>query len=289
MLVSMSKIGQSHGSLLEALKNAKNVEKEKVLVFQKVLESIIRKAAEASINEIENKYIELEKEILQEKQDVKEKEDSLKKYEENLKNAMGNRAQYFVCTKLTEKQMFEADNQMFKQKLNYYKGIQLQFTPNQTLIDYVNGLNGIGEIAVTLKKKQDIYTVKEGRLIKSVSEDFSGANHVTFDTCRNKMYVSNWGGGIVCIDDVGNHLCSFTDSALRNLDGVCVDGRGNIFVVGHWSHNVVQFNEDGKMVGVVIKEQDGLYRPCSICFDPKLNRLFVAMVDNDVVKMYELE
>ncbi|KAL4221747.1 hypothetical protein ACF0H5_020002 [Mactra antiquata] len=132
-------------------------------------------------------------------------------------------------------------------------------------------------------------------LSATISEDnagtklFSGANQLTFNENGKKMYVSNWEGGIVCIDDVGNHLYSITDPELLNVDGVCVDGRGNIFVVGQKSHNVVQFNEDGKKVGVVIKKADGLHRPCSVSFDPKLNRLFVGMVDTDVVKIYDLE
>ncbi|KAL4224416.1 interferon-beta production [Mactra antiquata] len=103
------------------------------------------------------------------------------------------------------------------------------------------------------------------------------------------MYVGDWNNGIVCFDDAGNYLSTYNDNDLSGTDGVCVDGRGKIFVVGCLSKNVVQLNEDGKKIGVVVKQQDGLQDPRLVCFHQKLNRLFVSMVRSDVLKMYELE
>ncbi|KAL4229776.1 hypothetical protein ACF0H5_010167 [Mactra antiquata] len=134
-----------------------------------------------------------------------------------------------------------------------------------------------------------------GKLLKTISQDNAGnqlfyqSKHVTFNESGDRLYIGDTKKGIVCFDDEGNYLSTYNDGAMSNVDGVCADGRGNIFVVGRESHNVVQFSEDGKKIGVVLKQEDGLKYPRSVCFDKKLNRLFVVMEESNVVKMYELK
>ncbi|KAL4216438.1 hypothetical protein ACF0H5_024163 [Mactra antiquata] len=418
MMISMETLGKSKDDKLEALKDVKNKEIEKALKFQKALESIIRNAGEATRNEIESKYKELEKEILQEKQDADGNKASLKESDDKLKKSEGNRAQRFVCTKIAEQKMNEADRQISKQKVRSNDDRQLAFTPNQSLLNYLNGLQHIGMIGVNTKKKTDLYKIKgskdinmkvkgdsetchslgccltfdnqlvvtdysnnklklidtntmkvtnycrldsqpvcvccindhevvvsckdnkiqfvsygnkmtptrqiktshycygittkddklyvidddsslyiydmSGNLLNTVSQDndgnklFSNNRRITFSENGDKMYVCSWSQDVVCFDDVGNYQSTFTDNDLSLTNGICVDGRGNIFVVGFGSHNVVQFNEDGEKIGVVIKQQDGLECPQSVCFHQELNRLFVTLNGSDVLKMFEL-
>ncbi|KAL4226867.1 hypothetical protein ACF0H5_014846 [Mactra antiquata] len=134
-----------------------------------------------------------------------------------------------------------------------------------------------------------------GNLLETLSPDetdnklFANSKYVTFDEKEDKMYVSDWHKGIVCFDGVGKYLPTFNDIDLDSVNGICVDGRSNIFVVECCSQNIVQFNEDGKKIGVVNKEGDGLHNPCSVCYHQELNRLFVTMENSDDVKMFELE
>ncbi|KAL4221401.1 hypothetical protein ACF0H5_019659 [Mactra antiquata] len=418
MMVSLTTLGKSKDDKLKALNDVKNTEIAKVLNFQKALETIIRKAGEATRNEIEGKYKELEKEIHQEKQNANVNEDRLKEYDDKLNKAEGNRAQRFVCCKIAEKKMEEADRQISKETGITDDCSQLAFTPSQSLMTYLNGLHGIGIVGVNTKKKTDMYKIKgskdinikvnddsetcysagccltfdnqllvtdcsnnklklintdtmtvvddfqldsapcgvccindseaaiacrdnkiqfvsygykmtptrqiktshfcygittrndkiyvtdndsslyiydmTGNLLQTISQDnagntlFSYSSHVTFSESGDKMYVSDGNEGIVCFDGKGNYQSTFNDSDLNVLDGVCVDGRGNIFVIGYGSHNVVQFNENGQKIGVVVKQQDGLLDPRSTCFDQKLNRLFVTIDDSNVVKMFDL-
>ncbi|KAL4218534.1 hypothetical protein ACF0H5_023268 [Mactra antiquata] len=118
---------------------------------------------------------------------------------------------------------------------------------------------------------------------------FSRSRHITFNENGDKMFVGDGNKGLVCFDGAGNYLSTSSDNDLQGADGVCVDGYGNVFVVGCNSHNVVQYNEDGKKIGVIVQQQDGLCNPISVCFHQELNRLFVTMASNNVVKMYELE
>ncbi|KAL4221371.1 hypothetical protein ACF0H5_019630 [Mactra antiquata] len=419
MMASLTELGKSKEDKLQALTDVKNEEIEKVLNFQKALESIIRKAAEVSRHEIENNFSELENEILEEKQNVQVNGNSLKETEDKLKKAEGNRAQRFVCCKIADKTMKEADSQISKQKDRTNDGKRLVFTPNQSLMKYVDGLHGIGMVGVNTRMKTDIYQMKgsqninikvngdsktcssagccltfdnqllvtdytnhklklintdtmtveddcqldsapygvccindseaaiacsdnkiqlvsfgtkmtltrqiktshvcygittrndkiyvtdngsslyiydmSGNLLQTISQDNAGnklishSRHVTFSESGEKMYICNWNKGIVCLDDKGNYQSTFSDIVLKIADGVCLDGRGNIYVVDYNSHNVVQFNEEGKMIGVIIKQQDGLQQnPHSACFYQELNRLFVTMNNSDVLKMFEL-
>ncbi|KAL4235251.1 hypothetical protein ACF0H5_006889 [Mactra antiquata] len=134
-----------------------------------------------------------------------------------------------------------------------------------------------------------------GTLLNTITTDnvgtclFARSRHITLNGNKDKMFVGDWDKGLVCFDVAGNYLSTSFDSALKFADGVCVDDYCNIFVVGYTSHNVVQYNEDGKKIGVIIQQQDGLLNPRSVCFQQQLNRLFVTMNNSNVVKMYELE
>ncbi|KAL4224417.1 hypothetical protein ACF0H5_017869 [Mactra antiquata] len=419
LMNSMSSISDSKDDQLATLIKARNEALKEITKFQKALETAVKKAAEISKKELENTYKKLEEEILHDKTEVQKTKDALQNSSKILQKAEGNRAQRFVCTKLAETQMKEADDQMSKRILKNLEDVQLLFTPNQSLMNYINGLHGIGEVVRRTKKRTDLYKVKgstdinislnddsslcfsfgscftyddkllvtdcnnkklkrldvqnltvidacklhgvpfgvhcvstneavvacgspnmiqfvsidknmtptrqikmshycydittkddklyitdngsslykydmTGNLLKTISQDnagnnlFSNSRYITFIESGN-MYVGDCRNGIVCFDDAGNYLSTYNDNDLSGTDGVCVDGRGNIFVVGCNSPNVVQFNEDGKKIGVVVKQQDGIKYPRSLCFHQKLNRLFVSMVGGDVLKMYELE
>ncbi|KAL4230680.1 hypothetical protein ACF0H5_011056 [Mactra antiquata] len=454
---SMTALGESTDDKLEVLKVAKEESIEKVLSFQKALEVIFRRAAEASTNEIETRYKELESEILQDKLSIESVTGNLLESEEKLKKAEGNRAQHYVCSKLAEKTI--KGTLAFEEKLRNDDHKNLTFTPSQPLMDYVNSLQSIGTVVVTSEKKQnrhrmtasrdnnsqtsmdgtgdvtskklDVYRIKEskdinikvsgdaaacliisccltydnmllvtdlnnkklkridiqsmnivdfctldsepfgvccisqyeavvactssnkiqfvsidnkltptrhinmshecrgiatndnklyvsdgysfyiydtaGNLLKTTSYDDRGTmlvfgllhvtqtSNIAVSVDGNKLYVCDPGKGILCYDKEGNYLSTYTDSDESGVCGVCVDGRGNVFVVGRNSSNVVQFNEDGKKIGVVVPKQHGLIRPLSVCFHQKLNKLFVTenilfstMYDRGVVKMYDL-
>ncbi|KAL4221795.1 hypothetical protein ACF0H5_020048 [Mactra antiquata] len=134
-----------------------------------------------------------------------------------------------------------------------------------------------------------------GVLMKTIANDISGnklfflSAYITINNDGDKMFIADWNKGLVCLDGRGTHTSTIKDSDLNGVFGVCTDGRGNLFVVGSGSHNVVQYNEDGKKIGVVVKQEDGLKYPSSIAFHPGDKRLFVTMRDSDVIKMFDLE
>ncbi|KAL4220868.1 hypothetical protein ACF0H5_019134 [Mactra antiquata] len=287
LMDSMTTLIDSKNVLLDRLGEVKNEALEKVTKFQKALEAVIKKVAEMSRKEIEDMHKKIEEEILSDKTDLKKTNDVLQVTSDKLNKADGNRAQSFVCTKIAEKMITETENELEGRTQNGNTDAQVYFTPNQSLMEYMNGLHGIGEVSLVSRQKTDLYKIVAVSQENAENKLLSNSKLVSFAENGEHMYVSDWDNGVVCFDGVGNHMSTFNDEDLRSVNGASVDGRGNIFAVGYKSHNVVQMNENGKKIGVVINE--GLQYPQSACFDKNLNRLFVTMYDSNVVKMYELE
>ncbi|KAL4218520.1 hypothetical protein ACF0H5_023254 [Mactra antiquata] len=211
--------------------------------------------------------------------------------------------------------------------MNYVKGLHgIGQVKGLHGIGQVKGLHGIGQVKVS-RKKVDMYRIKghrdidirmtgdnetchspgccltkdnklivtdyNNKKLKRINldtmsvEDYYKSRHIAFN--ENGMFVGDLYKGLICFDGAGNYLSTSSDNDLKNVAGVCVDGYGNVFVVGYNSHNVVQYHEERKKIGVIVQQQDGLFGPISVCFHQELNRLFVTMDSSIVVKMYELE
>ncbi|KAL4218730.1 hypothetical protein ACF0H5_021318 [Mactra antiquata] len=413
MMVSFSTLSKSKDARLEGLKEAKKETISQIANYQSVLERVVRKVAESSKKKVEEAYQNLEADILQDKNTIDSTNDVLQKTDDKLKKASGNRAQRFVCSKEAEKNTKVAENEKLKLENNDNTDVEISFRPNNTLMDYIKDLHGIGDVLVFAKKKKNLYKLKGSRGINikdlgdkrisssagccltcdnqllvtyyenkkvkridaqtltvvdyvtldgipqgiccinqhevavgcyfpdkiqfvsienkmtptrkidtchdcygiAIKDDnlyvtdyntslyvydingtflriienrlFSEIRHIAFNESGDKMYVCDRDKGLICFDGKDNYLSTIKDNDLNDVFGVCTDGRGNIFVGGF--NNVVQYNEYGKKIGVVVKQEDGLKNPTSISFHRRQNRMFVTMGSSDILKMYELE
>ncbi|XP_045180711.2 uncharacterized protein LOC123539992 [Mercenaria mercenaria] len=134
-----------------------------------------------------------------------------------------------------------------------------------------------------------------GNLLQTVSKDSSGnplftcSRVIAFSDNRDKMFAVDFTNRMRTLDIHGKHTDTYTDSDLVQVSGVDTDRRGNIFVCGYGSNNIVQIGQDGKKKGVIATASDGIARPCSICFDPKQNMLFVTQASNDKIKVFNFK
>ncbi|KAL4218863.1 hypothetical protein ACF0H5_021451 [Mactra antiquata] len=414
----MKTLSESKESRLESLQRANDEAIDQIAKFQNVLEAIFRKAADSSRKEVVEACKKLKKEILQDKCTIDNTYDILQDTNDKLKNAATNRAQHFVCSKEAENIIKEAEQEMIKQDTEDNIDVDVSFRPNNTLMDYIQGLHGIGDV-LAAKKKKNLYKLRDSRdinikssndantcrsagccltydnqllvtdfdnkkvkridictmtvtdycsldshptgiycisqeeavvacrdphniqfvsiedkmtptkkidtshrcfgiaikddflyvtdvrtslyeydmngtLLRTIINDndgnklFSKIRHIIFSESGDKMFISDADNGLVCFDGMGNYVSTIKDNDLNGVRGVCIDRRGNIFVAGYSSDNLVQYNEDGKKIGVVVKQDDGLKRPLSMAYSREQNRLFVTMDNSDLLKMYEL-
>ncbi|KAL4219383.1 hypothetical protein ACF0H5_021963 [Mactra antiquata] len=420
LMTSMSSLSEAKETQLEALCGAKEKATEQVAKFQRVIETMVRNAAETSRKDIEEAYKKVEQEILHDKRNIDNTKNVLQETNEKLTKAASNRAQRFVCSKLAQKNIKHAEMEKAKHGTGANTNAQISFHPNHALKDYIQGLQGIGEVQVAEKKRDDLYKFKScedinirvsddnktcqclgcclildhhllvtdvnnrklkrvdtktmtvvdhislgcfmygvccidkkevavgcgktnkiqfvsienkmkptrkidtghgcfgivlkddnlyvtdldislyvydmnGTLLRTITNDidgnklFSRSAHITINNDGNKMFVGDMGKGLVCLDGKGNHLSTINDNDLIGAACVCTDGRGNIFVTGYWSNNVMQYNEDGKKIGVLVSKKDRLRCPTCIAFQPGDNKLIVTIGNSDVMKMFDCE
>ncbi|KAL4223658.1 hypothetical protein ACF0H5_017126 [Mactra antiquata] len=261
VMASMTALSHSKHSQLEELDKAQVKALEDITTLQTALEAFLKKAADKSRQAVKDIFKKLEDRVFQQQIDIANINDVLNNVAEKIDRAEANRAQLFSCMKVAERKIKDAEKKKFKLGMDDNPDLPLLFIPDQSLLSYLKGLQDIGEVN----------------------------RYVTFNNSGTKMYVTDLDKGVVCFDSNGRYLTTFTDAELQGARGACVDADGNVFVCGIDSHNVVQFNEDGIKIGVILKQQNGLHHPRSVCFHQGLNKLFVTMADSDVIKMYELE
>jgi uncharacterized protein YxjI len=151
-----------------------------------------------------------------------------------------------------------------------YKDNKLFITDSNRAI-YINDMNGI-----LLKK---ITTDKQGNAIFNANKDIC-------DSSDGKMiYVADFYKGLIVLDIEGNYKATITDPDFINLQGVCKDKRGNIFVCGWDQSKIVQINEKTtEKLGVLGNVLNGY----SCSFYLKHNRLAVTSYNSDEIEVYDL-
>ncbi|CAC5401314.1 TRIM2_3 [Mytilus coruscus] len=82
---------------------------------------------------------------------------------------------------------------------------------------------------------------------------------------------------VTCCLYSGAQVWEFKDeSVLNNPRGITIDNKGNVFVVGMNSCNVVVLSPDGKHSKQILSKEDGLDKPTSIYFDKERKQLLVT-------------
>ncbi|CAC5401315.1 TRIM2_3 [Mytilus coruscus] len=82
---------------------------------------------------------------------------------------------------------------------------------------------------------------------------------------------------VTCCLYSGALVWKFKDeSVLDRPQGITVDNKGNVFVAGMDSCNVVVISPDGKQCNQILTREDGLDRPTAIFFDKERKKLLVT-------------
>ena len=97
-------------------------------------------------------------------------------------------------------------------------------------------------------------------------------------TSRDKLYYTTFNTHTVtCCDLHGTTQWQFKDNRVLQCPcGISVDNEGNVYVVGHVSHNVVVISPDGQRHRQLLSNKDGLVLPSALDYDRSTNRLLVV-------------
>ena len=70
--------------------------------------------------------------------------------------------------------------------------------------------------------------------------------------------------------------CIIPPKHVNGIRGICLNDKGDIFVAGQESNNVVQYSADGTLIGEIVNESHGLRNPLSLHYDSVRKFLFIG-------------
>jgi DNA-binding beta-propeller fold protein YncE len=81
---------------------------------------------------------------------------------------------------------------------------------------------------------------------------------------------------VTCCDSHGTTQWAFNyRHVLQGPRGISVDNDGNLYVVGHWSNNLVVISPDGQRYRQLLSSTDGLVNPFVLDYDKSTIRLLI--------------
>ncbi|CAG2205880.1 unnamed protein product [Mytilus edulis] len=146
---------------------------------------------------------------------------------------------------------------------------------------------GVSLVDLTERKDLHVISFKDYSITtipNTVSLEFSSvsthADKILYTNAKeNKVYC--------CLYD-GTPVWEFHDeSVLKVPAGITVDDKGNVFVVGRESCNVLILSPDGKQYKQILNKENDLNNPYAIFFDKLRNQLLVAN-NSSVAFLYKI-
>ncbi|KAL4233066.1 hypothetical protein ACF0H5_007752 [Mactra antiquata] len=156
---------------------------------------------------------------------------------------------------------------------------------------YVTVGGGEGEIQGQLR----VYSL-HGALVRVYEVDAQGKpffispKDVIISDDGSRFFVSDLKRGVVILTKDGRLVAVFNDLSLKSTLSLCINGKGDLFISGSHSNNIIQITADGKKIGEVLNENDGIERPLAICCHESVNtRLLVTSEGSYTMKVFTLQ
>ena len=168
---------------------------------------------------------------------------------------------------------FVAQTKISVQNINYCFGV--------TWVDdnvYVGGSdsNGKGGINILDSNGQHISSISS---ISSVLYIHHRENNIYYTEINN----------VYCIKKDGSNVFIFSSPDLRGTHGIDTDRQGNVYVVGFGSNNILRLSPDGQNSDIIMRKEDDILNPRTICFSRNFKRLFVSNEYGKRVVVYNCE
>jgi sugar lactone lactonase YvrE len=103
----------------------------------------------------------------------------------------------------------------------------------------------------------------------------------------NIYYIDN--NNVYCIKKDGSDVFTFSSPDLKRVNGIDTDRQGNTYVVGFGSNNILRLSPDGQNSDIIMKKEDGIIRPITLCFSRDFKKLFVSNERGKRVVVYNCE
>ena len=177
---------------------------------------------------------------------------------------------------------FVAQTKIRFQNIDYCRGV--------TWVDdnvYVSGSNGKGKGGINIldSNGQHINSINCVSSISSVSS----INSVMYIHHRdNNIYYTD-NNNVYCIKKDRSNVFTFSSPDLKGAYGIETDRQGNVYVVGRGSNNILRLSSDGQNSDIIMKKEDGINDPVTLCFSRDFKKLFVSNEGGKRVVVYNCE
>jgi sugar lactone lactonase YvrE len=104
----------------------------------------------------------------------------------------------------------------------------------------------------------------------------------------NNIYYTDW-IEVYCIEKYGSNVFTFSSPDLKGINGIDTDRQGNVYVVGLDSNNILRLSPDGQNSDIIMKKEDGINQPTTLCFSGDFKKLFVSNEGGKQVVVYNCE
>ena len=146
---------------------------------------------------------------------------------------------------------------------------------------YVSGYdsNSKGSIHILDSNGQHISSISAISSTDTVWYIHHRDNNIYYTDC-SKVY---------CIKKDGSNVFTFSSPDLKGPDGIDTDRQRNVYVVGLASNNILRLSPDGQNSDIIMKEEDGISDPITLCFSRDFKKLFVSNEGGKRVAVYYCE
>jgi hypothetical protein len=161
------------------------------------------------------------------------------------------------------------------------KYIQVVNTATMTLarkIKCPNGCYGITLIDkdIALGRSGEVCIINnEGRHLRSITLDYETLDSLYYGKERKLYCCDPDTNKLHCVNVDGTMVFSYSSDDLRYPYDVAVDVQGNLYVIGHNSHTLHRISPNGKSMGIMLNESDGLRFPGCITFNKQYSKLYI--------------
>ena len=193
---------------------------------------------------------------------------------------------------LAETKHFGGDNKIQFMSTNNNK---LVLTRTIKLDHCCSGIGVVNNMIYVSNERKRVYIYDmKGKLQRTLYLDQSGnelfsKSHAIIESQNKKrVHVTDLDKGLVTFDADGHFLWRFSGEQLEMAWAVCTDGKGNIFVSGGNSCNVIQIGSDGTYLGEVVSKISKIKDPQAICFDKRKSRLVLTKYNSNTVHIFSV-
>ena len=104
---------------------------------------------------------------------------------------------------------------------------------------------------------------------------------------NNIYYTDN--NNVNCIKKDGSNVFTFSSPDLKGAYDIDTDRKGNAYVVGFGSNNILRLSPDGQNSDIIMKKEDGISDAVALCFSGDFKKLFVSNGHGKRVVVYNCE